>query len=88
MKSKREPQWWMGVGLCVLGLGCGLRAGDWPQWGGTDQRNMYSPAKGLPDRFEPGEFKAGSEEVDLATTKNVKWVGKLGTKSYGNVTEA
>jgi outer membrane protein assembly factor BamB len=86
MKSRRAHQWWMGVGLCVLGLGCAVRAGDWPQWGGTDQRNMYSPAKGLPDRFEPGEFKAGSDEVDLATTKNVKWVGKLGTQSYGNVT--
>ena len=63
-------------------------ADDWPMWGGTVQRNMYSPAKDLPDRFDPGQFKAGSEDVDLATTKNVKWVGKLGSQSYGNTSVA
>lgn len=65
-----------------------IQADDWPQWGGTPQRNMYSPAKGLPDRFEPGKLKAGTEEVDLSTTKNVKWVAKLGSQSYGNATIA
>jgi len=71
-------------------LACGLpllslTAEDWPQWGGNDPgRNMYSPAKGLPDRFEPGKYKRGTEEVDLTTTKNVKWVGKLGSQTYGN----
>ena len=25
-------------------------AGDWPQWGGTDGRNMVSEEKGLPER--------------------------------------
>ncbi|MBC8003386.1 MAG: PQQ-binding-like beta-propeller repeat protein [Opitutaceae bacterium] len=63
-------------------------AGDWTQWGGTLDRNMYSPEKGLPDRFEPGKMKSGTEEVDLATTKNVKWVAKVGSQSYGNVTIA
>src|SRR4051812_1453910 len=48
-------------------------AEDWPRWGGNDPgRNMYSPAKGLPARFDPGKFKQGTEEeIDLATTKNV-----------------
>lgn len=64
-------------------------AQDWPQWGGNDPgRNMYSPARGLPDRFEPGKFRRGTEEIDLSTTKNVKWVAKLGSQSYGNVTVA
>ncbi|MCD6048849.1 MAG: qheDH [Verrucomicrobia bacterium] len=63
-------------------------AQDWPQWGGNAQRNMYSPAKGLPDKFEPGKFKSGTEEIDMATTKNVKWVAKLGSQSYGNTTVA
>src|SRR3954464_12150019 len=61
---------------------------DWPQWGGTQTRNMYSPEKGLPAQFDPGKFKQGTEEVDLKTTKNVKWVAKLGSQSYGNVTVA
>ncbi|MEY5025165.1 MAG: hypothetical protein RLZZ244_693 [Verrucomicrobiota bacterium] len=60
-------------------------AADWPQWGGNDQgRNMYSPAKGLPGSVNGGKFKPNSEEVDLATTKNVRWVAKLGSQSYGN----
>ncbi|HYE32213.1 MAG TPA: PQQ-binding-like beta-propeller repeat protein [Methylomirabilota bacterium] len=59
-------------------------AADWPQWGGANHRNMFSPEKGLPDKVEPGKFKQGTEEVDLSTTKNVKWVAKLGSQSYGN----
>lgn len=66
-----------------------LLAADWPEWGGNDPgRNMYSPTKGLPDKFEPGKLKSGTEEVDMATTKNVKWVAKLGSQSYGNTTVA
>lgn len=62
-----------------------LHAEDWPQWGGNDPgRNMYSSATGLPATFEPGKFKPNSEEIDLATTKNVKWVAKLGSQTYGN----
>lgn len=73
--------------VTALLVTCSLNAVDWPQWGGNDPgRNMFSPATGLPDRFEPGKMKAGTEEVDLATTKNVKWVAKLGSQSYGNVT--
>jgi len=46
------------------------------------------PARGLPDAIDPGKYKPGTEEVDMATTKNVKWVARLGTQSYGNVTVA
>jgi outer membrane protein assembly factor BamB len=68
-------------------LACGLvsNAQDWPQWGGNDPgRNMYSPAKGLPSAFDAGKFKSGTDDVDLATTKNVKWTQKLGSQTYGN----
>ncbi|MEO8426079.1 MAG: protein kinase [Verrucomicrobiota bacterium] len=59
---------------------------DWPAWGGNDPgRNMYSSAKGLPDRFDPGKFIKGTEQVDLATTRNVRWIAKLGSQAYGNV---
>ena len=46
--------------------------GDWPMWGGTPDRNMVSSMKGLPT------------EWDVKTKKNVKWVAKLGSQSYGN----
>jgi outer membrane protein assembly factor BamB len=75
------------VAALGLGMACAL-ATDWPQWGGKPLRNMYSPEKGLPASFSPGQFKAGTEEIDLKTTKNVKWATKLGSQSYGNVTVA
>src|SRR5579859_3606850 len=59
---------------------------DWPTWGGDNgDRNMYSPAKNLPDHFDVGKFKSGTEDVDPATTKNVKWVATLGSQAFGNV---
>ena len=69
------------VTLALAAAGLVSQAQDWNQWGGTLDRNMYSPAKNLPDRFDPGKFKKGTEDVDLATTKNVKWVARLGTQS-------
>ena len=78
------------LGLCTgVLLANELSATDWPQWGGNDPgRNMYSPAKGIPSQFDPGKPKKGTEDIDLSTTKNVKWVAKLGSQSYGNVTIA
>ncbi len=74
----------LAVSLTAPSAGIAL---DWPQWGGNDPgRNMYSPAKGLPSSFDPGKMKKGTEEIDLSTTKNVKWVTKLGSQSYGNAT--
>ena len=46
--------------------------GNWPMWGGTPDRNMVSDMKGLP------------ADWDIKTKKNVKWVAKLGSQSYGN----
>ena len=69
---------------CSLALAA-ANAEDWPQWGGNDPgRNFFSPATGLPGSFNPGKVKTGTEEIDLATTKSVKWAVKLGSQSYGN----
>ena len=46
--------------------------GDWPMWGGAPDRNMVSNMKGLPVQW------------DVKTKKNVKWMAKLGSQSYGN----
>jgi len=40
--------------------------------------------KGLPDSFTPGKMKSDSDDIDPATTKNIKWIAKLGTQAYGN----
>jgi outer membrane protein assembly factor BamB len=73
----------LAIALCSGTL---LHAVDWPQWGGRNARNMVSEEKGLPVDFSPGKKKAGTEEVDLATTKNCSWVVKLGSQSYGTPT--
>ena len=82
--------------LTVLLAGLAFtHAEDWPRWGGNDPgRNMYSTAKGLPDKFGPVtpdkqghftfSFKPGTEDVDLSGVANVKWVVKLGSQTYGN----
>src|ERR1044071_4531679 len=75
----------------LVSLGNTLWAEDWPQWGGTPARNMYSNAKGLPDHFTKGKsseikFKPGTDEVDQSNIENLKWVAKIGSQSYGNVT--
>ena len=50
-------------------------------------RNMVSFEKKVTFDFMPGEM-GEDEKVDLKTTKNVKWVAKLGSQAYGNVTIA
>src|SRR5947208_342215 len=74
--------------LAAFGLSVALTsasAQDWPQWGGNDPgRNMYSPARNVPVLFNPGKLKPGTEDIDMPATKNVKWVAKLGSQSYGN----
>lgn len=61
-------------------------AGDWPEWCGTNGRNMVSTEKGLPVDFSPGKKIKGTDNIDLATTKNAKWVAKLGSQTYGTPT--
>jgi outer membrane protein assembly factor BamB len=57
--------------------------GDWPTWGRTPSKNMVSDAKNLPFTWEPGQVKPDGT-VDLATTKGVLWVAKMGSQTYGN----
>lgn len=74
--------------LAIVLAAASLPAGDWPQWGHDNSRNMAAEAKNLPTEFKPGSFKDGTEEIDPATTQNVKWVAKLGSQCYGNVSVA
>lgn len=64
-------------------------AADWPFWGRDASRNMVAPdEKNLVSTWSPGDFKGNTEEIDITTTKNVKWVVKLGSQTYGNTTVA
>ncbi|MDB5356493.1 MAG: outer membrane protein assembly factor BamB, partial [Phycisphaerales bacterium] len=68
--------------------GASAYAGDWPTWGHDASRNMVSDEKGLPISADPGKVKEGSDQIDIGTTKGVRWVAKLGSASYGNPTAA
>ncbi|MBI1368534.1 MAG: PQQ-binding-like beta-propeller repeat protein [Planctomycetes bacterium] len=81
----------MTIAACVAiaGLSAGGYGADWPQWGRTVNKNMAAPdEKNLPTSFDPGKFKDGTEIVDMATTKNIRWVAKMGSLTYGNPTVA
>ena len=58
-------------------------AGDWPMWGGTPSRNMVSPGKGIPTDIVSGKFLPKTETIDPKSTKNIRWVTKLGSQAYG-----
>ncbi|MEJ7592450.1 MAG: PQQ-binding-like beta-propeller repeat protein [Planctomycetaceae bacterium] len=45
---------------------------DWPQWGGSRQRNNTPSGRNIPT------------EWDITSGKNIKWAVKLGSETYGN----
>ena len=60
------------------------RAADWPMWGGQPERNMANDAeKGLPSGYALG-VETDNDSVNLAATKNIKWVAKVGSKTFGS----
>lgn len=63
-------------------------AADWPRWGKDNTNNMVAPnAKPLPTTWDSGK-KDDDGKIIAGSTKNIKWVAKLGSQSYGNVTVA
>jgi outer membrane protein assembly factor BamB len=49
---------------------------------------MVSPDNGLPTAFDAGKARDDGTIDPATVSKNVKWVAKLGTQSYGNPTIA
>ena len=77
MTSKTQSIWMLsGVSSLLAAVAVAMAgpsgSGDWPMWGGTPTRNMVSSMKGLPTTW------------DIASSKNLKWVAKLGSQTYGN----
>jgi outer membrane protein assembly factor BamB len=74
--------------LLALTLAVPAFAQDWPQWGRDHTKNMVAPgAKYLPSSWNAGE-RDENGMTDMKTTRNIKWVAKLGSQSYGNPTVA
>ncbi len=72
------------AGLLLAVFAALVRANDWPQWCGQPSRNMAAQCdQRLPDWTDCGvENEAG--DVDLQSTKNVKWVADLGRLTTGS----
>ena len=68
--------------IALLALCAAAQAADSPQWGRTNDKNMISEEKGLPADINLGKKKP-SEPVDPAKIKNVAWIAKLGSQTYG-----
>ncbi len=84
--NRNRVVWGVAGAMGMAALTGGALAEDWPQWGRDETKNMASPARNVPHDFDPGQFIGRSEEVDPATTRNIKWIAKLGSQSYGNPT--
>jgi outer membrane protein assembly factor BamB len=78
--------------LAAVGLAASVAAAaaaaDWPQWGRDGTKNMVGHETGLPTDFHPGDFIGATDEIDETTTRNIRWIAKLGSQSYGNPTVA
>jgi outer membrane protein assembly factor BamB len=66
-------------------LAVSAQAADWPVWGRNASRNMASDEKGAPTEWDIGQMDE-NEVVDMSSTRDIKWVAKIGSQAYGNVT--
>ncbi|TWT53357.1 outer membrane biogenesis protein BamB [Rubripirellula amarantea] len=58
--------------------------GDWPQWGGTYERNNVPGVTGLPQTWNIGKFDRRTGDWDKAKAENIRWYSSLGSQTYGN----
>ena len=75
------------VGWACLATAAAVAA-DWPQWGGGAERNLASAEQGLPASFHPGKRRRDHLGLDPATTKNVRWVARIGGENYSSAVVA
>jgi len=64
----------LSVAVLVASLGVSSpqsKSADWPMWGGSPGRNMVSSERNIP------------AEWDVGQKKNIKWIAKLGSYTYG-----
>ncbi len=86
--------WWTGVGLDhVSGEATQLAVKssttiDWPQWGGNSEHNNTPTGHNIPTEWNTGTFDYRTGKWDPSEAKNIKWVARLGSQTYGNAVVA
>ena len=90
MKSNRSRigTLWCGLSMAVITatVAAETRAPnvDWKQWGGSSHRNNTPVGYGVPTFWQVGDFDYETGEWDRSTAKNIKWVARVGSQTYGN----
>lgn len=74
-----DPGW-----LARQNVASGVGPNDWAQWAGSRLRNNTPEATGIPSDWEIGQFDRDSGEWIAGSGRNIKWVARLGSQSYGN----
>lgn len=70
------------IALSVLVTRCA--AADWPQWGGSPARNNTPEGKNIPVEWNVGKFEPNSGRWLSESARNIRWVARLGSTTYGS----
>ena len=84
MTKRYLPQRIAAAAILTLGLLPTDTRADWPQWGGSPQRNNAPDGKNVPVEWNVGEFDYKTRDWKSESAKNVLWATKLGDQSYGS----
>jgi outer membrane protein assembly factor BamB len=82
--------WWAGAGLDYVAGEATLQKApteltiDWSQWGGDSAHNNTPVGHNIPTEWHIGEFDRRTGVWDPTSAKNIKWVARLGSQTYGN----
>jgi outer membrane protein assembly factor BamB len=57
---------------------------EWNQWGGSSIRNNTPEGHNIPTEWNVGEIDYRTGVWNPKKSKNVKWVARLGSQTYGN----
>ena len=66
--------------------GCDTK--EWTQWGGSSARNNTPEGHNIPTEWAIGEIDYKTGEWKPEKAKNIKWVARLGSQTYGNTVVA
>jgi outer membrane protein assembly factor BamB len=84
---------WTLIGACVFaadsvksrsGSQPGKPNAEWNQWGGSPVRNNTPEGHNIPTEWNVGQIDYRTGIWNSKNAKNVKWVARLGSQTYGN----
>ena len=73
------------LGLTTLAfMSVPVSGADWPQWGGSPARNNTPDGKDIPVEWNVGKFDRKTGGWLGESARNIRWVARLGSQSYGS----